>query len=584
MPRVEFLRHKENTDEIRVHQAVHLVKMVPFMVFGNLLCMAASILNAPHVFLNHYVYLPYAIITLLMLPMLMNWRKYADAPAPQRVSRGRVRRASIHALLLGLTWATACIMTFPHLNAQEQSMFVGIMGVMMVGGGSALSRMPSSGVSFGLPLGIVLLVCGVVFDRTPNRVVTFGVVMGIIAYAQVLRFNWLAFVEHVRTDVSRRALQDRLNAQEAIASAQRGLMEALPFPLVVTRGEMALFASPSAMRVFGLKPQDLNNPDISNRRYFARDEDFRYLAGCQLRNEAVPEMQVLFNGADGNTFWALVSCKPIKFGGGDAWINAIMPMEERMKVERELAKAKEQAELASNAKTDFLASMSHELRTPLNAIIGYSEILLEEAEEEGNKIYADDLGKIRTAGRHILALINDILDITKIEAGKMEVTPEHVTLPDLMGDVGAVIRRLMEKNGNQFIMENDATVQTLWTDVTKARQTIINLLSNAAKFTRDGSVVIRVTSEQRDGADWLRFTVTDTGIGIPEDQIDNIFDEFNQGDSNTARHFGGTGLGLALSRKIARLLGGDITARSKVGEGSVFEFTMPARLAEVEAA
>ncbi len=578
MPRLKYT-HRENVEEIRVHQAVHLVQMVPFLISGNALAILACILNTPDIVLYQYVYVPYGFLGLLMIPMLWNWRKFRHAPWPEKVGPERIRRASQHAILVGLAWAIACGMTFPHLNAQEQSMYVGILGVMMVGAASAICRVPMSGLGFGLPLGTVLVVCGFAMDRTPNHVVSVGVLMAIIAYSLVLRFNWQSFVEHVRADVGRRKLQDELTAHEKVASAQRGLIEALPFPLVVTRGETALFASPAAMEVFGLKRSDLNNPAISNRRYFARDEDFRYLAERQLRNEAVPEREVQFNGANGRVFWALVSCRQISYGGEKAWINAMLPMDERKKVEQELAIAKEAAERASHAKTDFLASMSHELRTPLNAIIGYSEILLEEAEEEGLEVYSKDLRRIRTSGRHILALINDILDITKIEAGKMEITPEHVKLDDLVGDVVTVIRRLMDKNGNSFTIENTAGIDSLWTDVTKTRQTIINLLSNAAKFTREGKVVLKVESRQREDGDWLHFTITDTGIGIPPEQIDNIFDEFNRGDSNTARHFGGTGLGLALSRKIARLLGGDITARSKPGEGSVFEFTMPARLA-----
>lgn len=281
----------------------------------------------------------------------------------------------------------------------------------------------------------------------------------------------------------------------------------------------------------------------------------------------------------GRLFWALISCRPLPYGGQRAWMNAILPIDERKKAEQEVVVAREKAERASYAKTDFLASMSHELRTPLNAIIGYSEILLEEAEEDGQEVYAKDLRRIRISGRHILALINDILDITKIEAGKMEITPEHIALNDLIGDVVVVIRRLMEKNENEFTIDNSASSGTLWTDVTKARQTVINLLSNAAKFTRGGKVVLQVVSYQQDGAEWLRFTISDTGIGIPPDKLDSIFDEFNRGDSNTARHFGGTGLGLALSRKIARLLGGDITVSSVPGQGSSFVFTMPAKYA-----
>ncbi len=579
MARLTFPARKEYADEIRVHQAVHLIQMVPFLVSGNVLAILATALNTPHVVVEQYVYIPYAVLLLLLAPMLTSWRKLRDAPWPEKVSANRIRRASQHAILVGLAWAVACAMTFPHLNAQEQSLYVGVIGVMMVGAASAISRLPMSGVGFGLPLGIVLLVCGFAMDRTQNHVVSVGVLMALLAYSLVLRFNWLSFVEHVRADSGRRKLQDQLTAQELAAGAQRQLIEAVPFPLVLTLGEKPLFASPNASEVFGFTPQALKNGTLSTRKFFEQEADFLRLAELQQQGEPVEGYEARMIDGKGRLFWALISCRPLPYGGQRAWMNAILPIDERKKAEQEVVVAREKAERASYAKTDFLASMSHELRTPLNAIIGYSEILLEEAEEDGQEVYAKDLRRIRISGRHILALINDILDITKIEAGKMEITPEHIALNDLIGDVVVVIRRLMEKNENEFTIDNSASSGTLWTDVTKARQTVINLLSNAAKFTRGGKVVLQVASYQQDGAEWLRFTISDTGIGIPPDKLDSIFDEFNRGDSNTARHFGGTGLGLALSRKIARLLGGDITVSSVPGQGSSFVFTMPAKYA-----
>ncbi len=585
LARLTFPPRKEYAEEIRVHQAVHLVQMVPFLIFGNALAILTTVLNTPQVMAEHYVYLPYAFILLLMLPMLMSWRRYRNAPWPEKVSSRSIRRATIHAILVGVSWALACAMTFPHLNAQEQSLYVGVLGVMMVGAASAIARLPMTGVGLGLPLGIMLLVCGFAMDRTQNHVVSVGVVMALLAYAMVLRFNWLSFVEHVRADVSRRRLQDQLTAQELAAAAQRQLVEAVPFPLVLTLGDTPLFASPAANEAFGFTPQQMAGGKLSSRSFFADPADFQRLAELQQAERAVDGYEARMIGTGGRQFWALISSRPLHYGGQRAWMNAILPIEERKRAEQAAAVAQERAERASHAKTDFLASMSHELRTPLNAIIGYSEILLEEAEEDGQETYAKDLRRIRTSGRHILALINDILDITKIEAGKMEITPEHVALGDLVGDAAVVIRRLMEKNENDFTVENLAPTDTsLWTDVTKARQTVINLLSNAAKFTRGGKVVLRVEHHVEGEAEWLRFTVSDTGIGIPPEQLDSIFDEFNRGDSNTARHFGGTGLGLALSRKIARLLGGDITVTSEPGQGSSFVFTLPARYAGEPAA
>lgn len=242
----------------------------------------------------------------------------------------------------------------------------------------------------------------------------------------------------------------------------------------------------------------------------------------------------------------------------------------------EFLKAKQRAEQASRAKTDFLASISHELRTPLNAVIGYSEILLEEAEENGLSGSAADIQKIRTAGRHILALVNDILDLSKIEAGKMEVFLERVSLPDIIDDALTVCRRQLDDNGNRCVIEDMAGDIQVDTDVTKLRQAVINLLSNAAKFTRNGTVTVTTTARTQDGASWIDIAVRDTGIGIAAEHQQSIFDEFQRGDSNVARHHGGTGLGLALSRRLIRLMGGDIGLASDPGHGATFTISIPA--------
>jgi len=248
----------------------------------------------------------------------------------------------------------------------------------------------------------------------------------------------------------------------------------------------------------------------------------------------------------------------------------------------ELLRAKLKAERASNAKTDFLASMSHELRTPLNAVIGYSEILLEEAREReaASDTELDDLEKIHTAGKHILALINDILDLSKIEAGKMEIAVDRADLQDLINDSLAVCRRLLDENNNRCIVEHGSALMQLDTDVTKLRQAIINLLSNAAKFTRDGTVTIATRSFPHADADWIEIAVRDTGPGIAPEFHADIFEDFHRGDSNTARHHGGTGLGLALSRRLIRLLGGDITLSSSAGNGATFTIALPAKVSE----
>lgn len=240
----------------------------------------------------------------------------------------------------------------------------------------------------------------------------------------------------------------------------------------------------------------------------------------------------------------------------------------------QLEKAHDEAIRANMFKSQFLANMSHELRTPLNAIIGYSEMLMEEAEELGETIFVEDLGKISNAGKHLLTLINDILDISKIESGKMEIFVETCDLHGLTQEVKNTVAPLIESNGNQ--LELHGVEGEITTDVTKLRQILINLLSNASKFTKAGMIRFDVYRETRNGQSGYCFSVKDTGIGMTSDQIQKLFEPFTQADSSTTRKYGGTGLGLAISRKFCHLMGGDIDVESEPGTGSTFRCWLPA--------
>jgi signal transduction histidine kinase/CheY-like chemotaxis protein len=266
----------------------------------------------------------------------------------------------------------------------------------------------------------------------------------------------------------------------------------------------------------------------------------------------------------------------------DAWAR------ERERSADDLRRARDEAEDANRSKSQFLANMSHELRTPLNAIIGYSEMLQEEAQDMGQEEFVPDLEKIQGAGKHLLALINDILDLSKIEAGKMELYLEEFDTNSMLNDVVTTISPLAQKNGNKLEVREGAelgqtTPGLMKADLTKVRQILFNLLSNACKFTENGTVTLDVwrrISDVRDGSDVIVFRISDTGIGLTDEQQEKLFQTFTQADASTTRKYGGTGLGLAITRRFCEMMGGDITVSSEFGKGTSFTVQLPAEVAD----
>jgi adenylate cyclase len=233
-----------------------------------------------------------------------------------------------------------------------------------------------------------------------------------------------------------------------------------------------------------------------------------------------------------------------------------------------------QLELASEHKSQFVASMSHELRTPLNAIIGLTEMMSTNAARFGTEKAQEPLRRVHNAGTHLLGLINQVLDLSKIEAGKLELNPKSVKLAPLIDEVVGTARQLAEENKNRLIVEAGENLGTLIVDAMRLRQILLNLLSNACKFTKQGEVTLRAR-RLVNGGNWIELAVADTGIGMTTEQQVKLFEEFAQADASTAQRFGGTGLGLAISRKLARMMGGDVTVTSEPGKGSVFTVRLP---------
>jgi adenylate cyclase len=291
----------------------------------------------------------------------------------------------------------------------------------------------------------------------------------------------------------------------------------------------------------------------------------------RMRQHAAPHSVVEYTYQDNR--WVRISERKTQDGGTVVVYTDITELKRR---QMELEQAREQAEQASRTKSQFLASMSHELRTPLNAIIGYSEILQEDVADLGRANLVSDLKKIEEAGRHLLSLINDILDLSKVEAGRMDVFIEDVEIVPLLEEVRAIIIPLAEKNGNVTEFRMAENLGTMRTDRTKLKQSLLNILSNASKFTEKGRLTL-VADRFESNRPMVRFAISDTGIGMTEEQLGRLFEAFSQADASTTKKYGGTGLGLAITRHFCQLLGGEITVSSRPGEGSTFTLILPDR-------
>ena len=275
--------------------------------------------------------------------------------------------------------------------------------------------------------------------------------------------------------------------------------------------------------------------------------------------------------------------RPVRF------IGMVKDITERKQMDEDLRTAREEAEAANRAKSQFLANMSHELRTPLNAVIGYSEMIREDmveagADDERQEQLIADLGQIHTAGEQLLNLVNDILDVAKIEAGEMKLHPSTFEVTEMTEDTAETIRPLIEKNGNVFEVDCPKNVGTLHMDKTKLRQALFNLLSNAAKFTEEGTVILRARREEARDGDWFRFAVEDTGIGMTEEEQEEVFETFTQADSSLTREHEGTGLGLTITQNLCQMMGGELELESEKGEGSTFTIRLPAQMERLRGA
>jgi PAS domain S-box-containing protein len=368
-------------------------------------------------------------------------------------------------------------------------------------------------------------------------------------------------------------------AEQAIQESEqrlRVIAEAAPMAvLIVTFDDGVIrYANQRFSEMFGLVGSAALGAQA--KALYANPQHRERFIGALTEHGHVEGMEMLFKRAGGEEFWALMASQRVQFDGRPAMITGLADISDRKRMEGELHKAIWASEQATRAKSNFVASMSHELRTPLNAIIGYSEILLEDAQSAGRESETADLCKIQDAGKHLLGLIDNILDLSKIEAGKMTLYLETFELGPMIDSVAATVTPLAKKTGNALVVKCVDELGTIHSDLTKVRQILFNLLSNACKFTRNGTITLTVLRDPNEAGDWIEFEVGDTGIGMTPDQQAKVFEAFTQADESTARTYGGTGLGLAITKSFCRLMGGDVTLTSEAGKGTTFVVRLPA--------
>ncbi len=365
------------------------------------------------------------------------------------------------------------------------------------------------------------------------------------------------------------ASMTRQRSQEYVDNILRSLEESL----IVTDTELRIArVNPSTLRLLGYAEEELIGSPAGQVLLENEAPARRSAVERTYRTHTGARIPVLFSSAE------------IRNGSGqlEGYVWLAQDMTESKRMQGELLRAKNAAEEANRAKSAFLANMSHELRTPLNAVIGYSEMLQEIAAERGQDDLVPDLGKIRWAGKHLLGLINDVLDLSKIEAGKIELSIESLAVAPVIEDAVSTIRPLAEQNGNRLEVACSKPLGEVCADLTRIRQVLFNLLSNACKFTENGVIRLEAGRVRRNNADWVEFRVVDTGIGMSAEQMERLYRPFMQADASTTRKYGGTGLGLMISREFCLMMGGMLTAESRLGAGSTFTVLLPAGEPEQE--
>lgn len=351
--------------------------------------------------------------------------------------------------------------------------------------------------------------------------------------------------------------------------------------------------NPAAERLFGYSSDEVAGLDVQSLMPSSEGGPFWQLSS-KVRNAEPTEGggELIGRRQDGTQFPVELTVSEVESRAGGLFTVIVRDISDRVAAERllhtqaaeladrnaELLRLKDEADQANVAKSQFLANMSHELRTPMNAIIGYSEMLEEDLTDLQQDALVEDVNKIHAAGQHLLALVNDVLDLSKIEAGKAEMFVEAFDLEILLDEVQATVKPLMERKHNRLVVDRSNRLGQISSDQMKLRQCLLNLLSNAAKFTEDGEIHLTAERTERESASWIDVSVRDSGIGMTPDQLDRVFEAFTQAEGSTTRKYGGTGLGLTITKKFCSMLGGSLEVESEAGVGTTFRISIPADL------
>ncbi|MFA3920921.1 response regulator [Ruegeria hyattellae] len=553
---MQDVQEQDYEAELRIHEALDVASTTPVFALSFLMAFAVMILQIGP---SNLTLAALASLVMLLIMNVMGMKSYyalRNKPRPKSISKRRLKVILITSLILGTGWGSFNFFMMPVLAPHEQMVLYLFAFIGAFGGSTTFSLRVSWG--FSSPVLFLTWLSMLLWGPLEWYFNTLTILGTVLVITQLTFLTRRSAINGIKlTLANTKALNEQLKAENQMRELAR-IPEENPNPVlrITDQGELIYANKASVPLIEALQLKVGDRVGTGWRKRVAKGlhedqrADFKYKAGGQIYSLLL---------------W------PVPEGGYANIYGRDITRQKR--VESELRVARDLAETANKTKSTFLANMSHELRTPLNAIIGYSELMLEEAIDQKDDANLSDLKKIQSAGKHLLALINDVLDLSKIEAGKMEFDLETFDIFQMIKDVSATVQPLAEKNHNTLEIVCPEDLGEMVCDLTKVRQTLLNLLSNACKFTEKEMITLSVVKSN--DANQLEFAVTDHGIGMSPKQVERIFDAFTQADSSTTRNYGGTGLGLSITKAFCEQLGGDIHCESALGEGSTFTIRLP---------